>query len=159
MIKGEVEKNDYLETEGSFTAKLFDVNEKEGQFSPLVQFTFEVLNDPDNEGKKVTGITSKKVTPDNKTSTWIKALDSSFELEIGATFTFDSLVGKVCRILVEEKEGKTQTYCNVVKCRALKAEELSALKKATQTAEPKKEEKKEEKPKVKPKAVDDDIDF
>jgi len=154
VIKGEVEKNEYLKSEGSFTAKLVDIQEQAGNFGPSLRFTFEILNDPENEGMKVTGLVSKRVTPDNKTSTWIKALDPSFELEIGIAITFDSFIGKVCRILVEEK-GE---YCNVVKCRALKAEELSALKKVE---EPKKEPKKDEKPSKPAKASsdNDDIDF
>ena len=148
-IKGEVEKNDYLKSEGSFTAKLTAIKEQEGNFGPSLRFTFEVLNNPENEGLMVTGLVSKKVTPDNKTATWIKALDPSFELEIGKAITFDSFIGKVCRILVEEK-GE---YCNVVKCRALKSEELSALKKTEES------KKVEEKPKTKSAAANDDIDF
>jgi len=155
VIKGEVEKNVWLDTDGSFTAKLINVEEKQFAFDPALQFTFEILVDSTNEGKQVTGLTSKRVTPDNKTAKWIKALDPNFDPEIGRTFDFDYLKEKVCRILVEQNKE----YFNVVKCRALKPEELVILekvKKPTPAPVEKKEEKKE-KPKTTP--ADADIDF
>lgn len=159
-IKGKVEKNYWLDAEGSFTAKLTKVDEKSGKFSSVVQFTFEILNNSEHEGKEVSGITSLKVTPDNKTAKWIVALDPNFDFEIDKEFDFESLIGKVCRILVEENDGDGgRTYCNVMKCRPLKSEEQTSLKK-TMESKPKAEEKKEEKKEKKTKpAADEDIDF
>ena len=157
-IKSEVEKNDWLAAEGSFTARLVKVEEKEGKFGPLVRFTFEVLDDPENEGMQVTGQVSKKLTPDNKTSTWVLVLDPDFDLEIGKVFDFEILVGRVCRILVEE----SGEYHNVVKLRPLKPAELARIKEEPKTEE-KKSEKKAEEPKKEEKKKsaikDDDIDF
>lgn len=159
VIKGEVEKNDWLDTDGSFFAKLVKVSESEGKFSPVVQFVFEVLDDSENEGKQVTGMSSKKVTPDNKTSQWLSAMDPDFEFEIGREFDFESFVGKVCRILVAESMSGERTYYNVVKMRALKSDESKKLKAVEEKAE-KKEPKKETKSETKPSKVDDaDIDF
>lgn len=168
-IKGTVEKNDWLDVDGSFIAKCVKVDEKEGEFSAVVQFTFEILNDSEQEGKQVTGMSSKRVTPDNKTAQWLSALDPEFEFEIDMDFDFEDFVGKVCRVLVEEKEGKGgRTYYNVVKARALKPKEIESIKAVEKKA--KKEEKKEE-PKVEStekksesktkasKVDDDEIDF
>jgi len=170
-IKGTVEKGDWLDTDGSFIAKCVKVEEKEAKFGPVVHFIFEILNDPEQEGKQVTGMFSKKVTPDNKTAKILNALDPEFEFEIDMEFDFEDFVGKVCRVLVAESEGE-RTFYNVVKARALKpkeTEELQAIeKKAKKEAMAKfKGEKKEEEPvekksesKSKPsKADDDEIDF
>lgn len=160
VIKGEVEKNDWLDTDGSFFAKLVGVSERDGEFSPVVQFLFEIIDDSDNEGKQVTGMSSKKVTPDNKTSQWLSALDTDFEFEIGKEFDFESFVGKVCRILVAEKESKGRTYFNIVKIRALKPEESKKLKAVEEKAEKKETKKETKKSETKPSKVDDDdIDF
>lgn len=165
-IKGTVEKNDWLDVDGSFIAKCVKVDEKEGEFSPVVQFTFEILDDSEQEGKQVTGMSSKRVTPDNKTAQWLSALDPEFEFEIDMDFDFEDFVGKVCRVLVAEGGGKGgRTYHNVVKMRALKPKEIESLKAVEKKA--KKEEKKEEPktdpdktPKTKASKVDDDeIDF
>lgn len=157
-IKSEVEKNIWLDAEGSFTARLVKIEEKQYGFGNSLQFTFEVLDDPEHSGKQATGLTSKRLTPDNKTSTWVAALDPNFDLEIGKVVDFEALVGKVCRILVEEK-GE---YCNVVKARPLKPAELARIKDEPK-AEEKKSEKKVEEPKKKEEKKsaikDDDIDF
>ena len=158
-IKGEVEKNDWLDTDGSFFAKLVKVTESDGKFSSVIQFVFEVLDDSENEGKQVTGMSSKKVTPDNKTSQWLHAMDPDFEFEIGKEFDFESFVGKVCRILVAESSGE-RTYYNIVKMRALKPEESKKLKAVEEKAEKKEPKKETKKPETKPSKVDDDdIDF
>ncbi|MCK4359795.1 MAG: hypothetical protein KAW92_13850, partial [Candidatus Cloacimonetes bacterium] len=159
VIKGEVEKNDWLDTDGSFFIKLVGVSESQGKFSTVVQFIFEVLDDSENEGKQVTGMSSKRVTPDNKTSQWLSALDPNFEFEIGKEFDFESFVGKVCRGLVAESSGDGgRTYYNIVKMRALKPEESKKLKTVDEKVEKKEPEKETKKleTEAKPSKVDDD---
>lgn len=163
-IKAEVEKNNYLDSDGKFTAKLIGVEEKPSKFKdPALQWTFEVLNDSEHGGKLVTGLTSKKITPGNKTSDWIRVLDPDVDLEIGSTFDFDDLKGKICRVLVDEKEGDI-TYYNVIKIRRLKEEEQQSLdkyleKSSSKPKEEKLESKSEKRTEEKKKPADDDIDF
>jgi len=163
-IKSEVEKNNYLDADGGFFAKLTKVEEMSGKFKdPALRFTFEILEDPEHAGKLVTGLTGKKVTPDNKTSKWVAALDPSMDLSIGTIIDFESLEGNICRVNVVQNDDGDRAYYNVVQIRALKPNEFSRFEKKKEQpkkeelkVEEKKPEKKEEKKKP---LADDDVDF
>ena len=79
----------------------------EGKEKEVLEFTFEVRDDPDYEGEAVTAIATlyPTLTPKCKLRTWAEAILNR-KLTEGEELDTDTLIGKTCRISTTTEEGK-----------------------------------------------------
>jgi hypothetical protein len=88
----------------------------DGQDKDVIEFIFTITDDDsDFEGVEVSGIATlvPRLTPKSKLRQWIEAMTGQ-KLTDGESFDLDTLIGKPCRVLTENKEGsKGGTFSRV----------------------------------------------
>lgn len=100
-----VEK-DKLVDPAMYTAKVVDIQKKQGPKSDYLMWNFEIVGDEEFEGQKVNGITSVRMTPKSAGYKWVCAILGLTEVEEGEMLPVGACIGKTCRVSVDTKDGK-----------------------------------------------------
>lgn len=91
--------------EGFYVARLDGLESVTNQFGDSVKWTFTIQAPQDYVGVQVTAMSSTKVSPKSKMFGWLQAF--GVILNPDEEFDIETLLGKVCRIRVKNREKKT----------------------------------------------------
>ena len=100
--------------EGEFDGEVTSVQDMDGQHGPMVRIEFTLATDDEWDGRRVTGLASKKLSENTKLGRWIAAIIGHMP-SVGEEITIEKLLHKHCRVVIKHKtspDGKT--FANVV---------------------------------------------
>ena len=100
--------------EGEFDGEVSGVQDMDGQHGPMVRIEFTLATDDEWDGRRVTGLASKKLNETTKLGRWVAAIIGHMP-EVGEEVTIEDLLHKHCRVVIKHKtspDGKT--FANVV---------------------------------------------
>jgi hypothetical protein len=100
--------------EGEFEAEVTGVQDMDGQHGPMVRIEFTLATDDEWDGRRVSGLASKKLSEATKLGRWVAAIIDHMPA-VGEEITAEDLFHKHCRVVVKHKtspDGKT--FANVV---------------------------------------------
>lgn len=90
---------------GWYEAVVSDVEEVEGQYGPQIRLRFDI-----GGGVSVLGWANASLGPRSKLTKWVKGILG----EVPDILDTADLVGRRCRILLDNVEGKNGTYNTIV---------------------------------------------
>jgi len=100
--------------EGEFEAEVTGVQDMDGQHGPMVRIEFTLATDDEWDGRRVSGLASKKLSEATKLGRWVTAILGHMPA-VGEEITIDDLLHKHCRVVVKHKtntDGKV--FANIV---------------------------------------------
>ncbi len=100
--------------EGEFDAEITSVQDMEGQHGPMVRIEFTLTTDDEWDGRRVSGLASKKLSEATKLGRWVAAILGHMP-EVGEEVTVEDLLRKCCRVIVKHNPYNDGTiFANVV---------------------------------------------
>ena len=100
--------------EGEFDGEVTGVQDMDGQHGPMVRIEFTLATGDEWDGRRVTGLASKKLSENTKLGRWVAAILGHIP-SVGEEITIENLLHKHCRVVIKHKtntDGKI--YANVV---------------------------------------------
>ena len=100
---------------GEFDGEVTGVQDMDGQHGPMVRIEFTLATDDEWDGRRVSGLASKKLSAATKLGRWVEAILGQMP-SVGEEVTAEHLLKKHCRVEIKHKtslDGKT-TFANVV---------------------------------------------
>jgi len=100
--------------DGEYTAIPVAVQDMKGPHGPMVKIDFQINSDDTWDGRRVSGIASKKLSANTKLGSWVAAVLGGMP-RVGRVISDDDLLHKDCVIVVrQEMNGKNRVYSNVI---------------------------------------------
>jgi hypothetical protein len=109
--------------EGEFEAEVTGVQDMDGQHGPMVRIEFTLATDDEWDGRRVSGLASKKLSENTKLGRWVAAILGQMPA-VGEAIKIEDLLHKHCRVEIKHKtnqEGKV--FANVTDVLGLNKED------------------------------------
>ena len=100
---------------GVYAARAASLAKKAGTYGESLQITFEIAKG-EHAGVKLSAYTDLDIVPGRKTAKWLAALGvrpAQLERDAGSSIDISVVIGKPCRLLVVEKDGKNGSYSRI----------------------------------------------
>ena len=113
-LNATVEEAATIVAEGEFDGEVPGVQEKGGRHGSIVLFEFRFCTDGEWDGRRVSGLASKKLSAATKLGRWVEAILGQMP-SVGEEVTAEHLLKKHCRVVIKHKtspDGKM--FANVV---------------------------------------------
>lgn len=101
--------------EGKYGAMPVDIRDMDGIHGPMIRIDFILSTDDEWDGRRVSGLASKKLSENTKLGQWVAAILGRMP-NIGEEVFAEDFLNKDCRVLVNHKsypDGKV--FVNVVR--------------------------------------------
>lgn len=108
-----VEEAAAVVAEGEFNAEVTGIQDMVGQHGPMVRLEFTLSTDDEWDGRRVSGLASKKLCENTKLGRWVEVILGRMP-NIGEEITAEDLIEKHCRIVIKHKTNPDGiTFANV----------------------------------------------
>ncbi len=97
-----VEKATAVVAEGEFNAEVTGIHDMVGQHGHMVRLEFTLSTDDEWDGRRVSGIASKKLCENTKLGRWVGAILGRMP-DAGDDIAEEDLLEKQCRIVIKHK--------------------------------------------------------
>lgn len=114
---------DYAEVEdGEYAATVTKIEDLDTQYGPAYKIHFDL-----GDGITLTGLCNvpDNFSPKSKVYQWYCAAMGVKELDEDEEVDIDAMIGRKCRVLVEQREGKERTWATVTKVMPLRAKKAA----------------------------------
>ena len=121
--KVKMEEDRGLPFEGKFDAVVSSIGEANLQFGKTAKIWWEIINDPDHEGKKLSILANLKLSPRSKLFNIASTLKPELsEIKVGEELDLDELLGCKTIIELDKKEDSESGFPNIEKILPWEAE-------------------------------------
>ena len=101
--------------DGEYGAFPVAIQEMEGPHGPMLRIDFQINSDDVWDGRRVSGVASKKLSANTKLGSWIAAILGGMP-RVGREVSEEELLRKDCVVVVrQEMNGKNRVFSNVIK--------------------------------------------
>ena len=115
-IKVKMQEDKSLPFGARFEAAVSSIEETDLKFGKTAKLWFEINNDPDHEGKKLSILANLKLSPKSKLFNIASTLKPELsDLEVGEELDLDELLGCKAIIELEKKEDSESGFPNIEK--------------------------------------------
>ena len=103
--------------DGEYAAMPVNIQEMNGPHGPMVRIDFQIADDDQWEGRRLSGIASKKLSANTKLGSWVAAIMGGMP-HVGREVTEDDLLHHDCVVVVRQVAGdQDRVYANVIDVR------------------------------------------
>ena len=100
--------------DGQYVAMAIAIHEIDGRHGPMVKIDFQINSEDLWDGRRVSGIASKKLSSNTKLGSWVAAILGGMP-RVGREIAEDDLLHKDCFIVVrQELNDKNRVFSNVI---------------------------------------------
>ena len=100
--------------DGEYSAMPVEINQLKGPHGPMVKIDFQITSEDEWDGRRVSGIASKKLSANTKLGAWIAAILGGMP-RVGREVTEDDILHTDCIVLVrQETNAKNRVFANVI---------------------------------------------
>ena len=100
--------------DGEYSAMPVEISQKKGPHGPMVKIDFQINSEDEWDGRRVSGVASKKLSANTKLGAWIAAILGGMP-RVGREVNEEDLLHKDCIIMVrQEVNAKDRVYSNVI---------------------------------------------
>lgn len=100
--------------DGEYAAMPVAIEEMKGRHGPMVKIDFQINSEGPWDGRRVSGIASKKLSANTKLGGWVAAILGGMP-RVGREITADELLHKDCIVVVRQEQNSGQrVFSNVI---------------------------------------------
>ncbi len=106
--------------DGDYTAIPVALQDLEGPHGTMVKIDFQIKSDDVWNGRRVSGVASKKLSANTKLGSWVTAILGGMP-QVGQEISDDDVLHKDCIVVVrQEMNGKDRVFSNVSEVKTAK---------------------------------------